>query len=45
MKGRKKEEQALGGPMALTGNPRLKATEGRWLFQSVPIIEAHPDAA
>lgn len=30
----------MGGPLALTGNPVLKGLlEGRWLFQSVPIIE------
>lgn len=40
MKGGKKEEQASGGPLALTGNPGLQASEGRWLVQSVPIIEA-----
>lgn len=45
MKGGKKEEQASGGPLALTGSPGLQASEGRWLFQSVPIIEADPHVA
>lgn len=45
MKGRREEKQASGGPVALTGNPGLRAAEARWLFRSVPVIEAHPDAA
>lgn len=45
MKGGKKEEQASRGPLALTGNPGLRASEGRWLFQSFPIIEADPHVA
>lgn len=37
---RGKKEQALGGPVAQAGNPVPRGLlEGRWLFQSVPIIE------
>lgn len=43
--GRKDREQASGGPLALPGTPGLQASEGRWLFQSIPIIEADPNVA
>lgn len=46
IEGGKEGEQALGGPVALTGSPVLKGLrKGRWLFQSVPVIDADSTAA